>query len=88
MGMSKNGSCSGLHHDFHDNLYILVHGVKEFLLFSPGFGIIDDIYVCVVGNNIVVSGEVEKMYLNGVVEKVHANGLINYVEHVSRQCCV
>ena len=30
------GSSSGLHHDFHDNLYVLIHGRKSFRLFSPG----------------------------------------------------
>jgi hypothetical protein len=35
MGNSKNGSSSGLHHDFHDNLYILLRGRKRFRLYSP-----------------------------------------------------
>ncbi|CAM9799805.1 unnamed protein product, partial [Choristocarpus tenellus] len=30
MGFSKEGSSSGLHHDFHDNLYILLRGRKMF----------------------------------------------------------
>ena len=34
-GRSSAGSSSGLHHDFHDNLYILLRGTKEFRLFSP-----------------------------------------------------
>ena len=29
------GSSSRLHHDFHDNLYVLLRGRKRFLLFSP-----------------------------------------------------
>lgn len=29
------GSSSGLHHDFHDNLYILLRGRKRFRLWSP-----------------------------------------------------
>ena len=29
------GSSSGLHHDFHDNLYVLLSGQKTFRLFSP-----------------------------------------------------
>ena len=32
---SAEGSSSGLHHDFHDNLYILLRGQKRFRLFSP-----------------------------------------------------
>lgn len=35
MGNSKNNSSSGLHHDFHDNLYVLLRGKKRFRLFSP-----------------------------------------------------
>ncbi|KAG5456260.1 MAG: cupin-like domain-containing protein, partial [Olpidium bornovanus] len=30
-----NGTSSGLHHDFHDNLYVLLRGRKRFTLFSP-----------------------------------------------------
>lgn len=29
------GASSGLHHDYHDNLYILLRGAKRFRLFSP-----------------------------------------------------
>ena len=35
MGNSLDGSCSGLHHDFHDNLYIVIRGKKSFELYSP-----------------------------------------------------
>jgi len=35
MGCNKHGSSSGLHHDFHDNLYLLIRGKKRFRLFSP-----------------------------------------------------
>ncbi|XP_063902197.1 uncharacterized protein LOC135121845 isoform X2 [Zophobas morio] len=35
MGCSPEGSNSGLHHDYHDNLYILLDGRKEFTLASP-----------------------------------------------------
>ena len=35
MGNSRAGSTSGLHHDFHDNLYVLVRGKKRFTLYSP-----------------------------------------------------
>jgi hypothetical protein len=35
MGNSVNGSSSGLHHDYHDNLYIVIRGTKRFHLFSP-----------------------------------------------------
>ena len=29
------GASSGLHHDFHDNLYVLLRGCKRFRLWSP-----------------------------------------------------
>lgn len=29
------GASSGLHHDYHDNLYVLVKGKKAFHLWSP-----------------------------------------------------
>jgi hypothetical protein len=35
MGMAQESSSSGLHHDFHDNFYILVAGVKCFRLYAP-----------------------------------------------------
>jgi hypothetical protein len=35
MGRSEDGTSSGLHHDFHDNLYILLAGAKRFRLFPP-----------------------------------------------------
>lgn len=34
-GCSKNWSSSSLHHDFHDNLYVLLSGIKRFCLFPP-----------------------------------------------------
>eukprot|EP00048_Salpingoeca_helianthica_P023096 m.22214 g.22214 ORF g.22214 m.22214 type:complete len:566 (+) comp8266_c0_seq2:131-1828(+) len=35
MGNSAEGASSGLHHDYHDNLYVLLHGRKRFRLYSP-----------------------------------------------------
>jgi len=35
LGRSSDGSSSGLHHDFHDNLYVLLRGRKRFRLISP-----------------------------------------------------
>eukprot|EP00929_Paragymnodinium_shiwhaense_P010181 TRINITY_DN114719_c0_g1_i1.p1 TRINITY_DN114719_c0_g1~~TRINITY_DN114719_c0_g1_i1.p1 ORF type:complete len:513 (+),score=58.83 TRINITY_DN114719_c0_g1_i1:93-1541(+) len=34
-GRTADGSSSGLHHDFHDNIYAVLRGGKEFRLFSP-----------------------------------------------------
>ena len=35
LGNARNGSSTGLHHDFHDNLYVLLRGKKVFRLFAP-----------------------------------------------------
>lgn len=35
MGNAAHGASSGLHHDFHDNLYLLLRGTKRFTIFSP-----------------------------------------------------
>lgn len=35
MGCAAEGSSSGLHHDFHDNLYVLLCGRKRFRLYPP-----------------------------------------------------
>ena len=35
MGNARDGSSSGLHHDYHDNLYVLLRGRKRFTIFSP-----------------------------------------------------
>ncbi|KAI9031480.1 cupin-like domain-containing protein [Hyaloraphidium curvatum] len=35
MGNNKHGSSTGLHHDYHDNLYVLLRGRKRFRLYSP-----------------------------------------------------
>lgn len=35
MGNNRDGSSTGLHHDYHDNLYIVLRGKKRFRLYSP-----------------------------------------------------
>ena len=35
LGNNKDGASSGLHHDYHDNLYIVLKGRKRFRLYSP-----------------------------------------------------
>ena len=37
MGSTSEETSSGLHHDFHDNLYILLRGRKRFVLYSPDY---------------------------------------------------
>lgn len=59
MGSSLNGSSSGLHHDYHDNFYLLVHGSKEFRLYSPDTALAMDTY-----------GTIERIHFNGVISYV------------------
>lgn len=35
MGCSRAGTSSGLHHDYHDNLYVVLRGRKRFRLWPP-----------------------------------------------------
>lgn len=61
MGSSKAGSSSGLHHDYHDNFYLLVQGVKQFRLYSP-----DTAY------SMSTYGAIEKIHFNGVISYIGA----------------
>eukprot|EP00903_Cladosiphon_okamuranus_P005482 g5466.t2 len=55
MGHTKSGgSSSGLHHDFHDNLYVLLRGKKTFRLFSPADA-----------HRMYLEGELVKVHPNG-----------------------
>ncbi|KAL0045239.1 hypothetical protein WJX82_001458 [Trebouxia sp. C0006] len=54
MGAAPNGASSGLHHDFHDNLYILLRGRKRFRMYPP----------CEAGN-MYTHGQVQHVYPNG-----------------------
>jgi len=51
---SKEGSSSGLHHDFHDNIYVLLHGRKRFRILPP-----EEI------RRLYTYGKPEKVYDNG-----------------------
>jgi len=51
-----SSSSSGLHHDFHDNLYLLIRGRKRFRLFPPS-----------AANFLRVSGRLSKIYRNGLI---------------------
>lgn len=53
-GLSMSPSSSGLHHDFHDNLYIVLKGEKTFNLFSPSEH-----------NNMYTLGKIVKVHPNG-----------------------
>lgn len=56
LGQSRNGASSGLHHDFHDNLYILLKGRKRFVLYPPKCA-----------KHLRPYGNVEKVYKNGLI---------------------
>jgi len=51
-----SSSSSGLHHDFHDNLYLLIRGRKRFRLFPPS-----------AANLLHVSGHLTKIHKNGLI---------------------
>ncbi len=53
-GNTKEGSSSGLHHDFHDNLYILIRGKKRFRLYGPNSAL-----------NMYTKGTIAKVHENG-----------------------
>ena len=67
MGFSKDGSSSGLHHDYHDNLYTIIRGVKKFDLYAPSDAI-----------HLYTRGQLKKIHKNGrinyVGEETNADG--------------
>ncbi|KAL8275006.1 hypothetical protein Esti_001062 [Eimeria stiedai] len=67
IGDSREGSTTGLHHDFHDNFYCLIRGRKEFRLFSPR--------LCE-----LLKTHGMKSASNDVV--LHPNGLISYLKGI------
>ncbi|KAI0692249.1 cupin-like domain-containing protein [Cerioporus squamosus] len=68
LGKSKEGSSSGLHHDFHDNLYCLLQGKKRFVLFPPSEV-----------ENLYPYGTLDELHPNGLISykdiPVRADGL-------------
>mmetsp|Transcript_19535 Transcript_19535/g.24144 ORF Transcript_19535/g.24144 Transcript_19535/m.24144 type:complete len:455 (+) Transcript_19535:219-1583(+) len=54
MGKSVSGSSSGLHHDYHDNFYLLLSGKKRFRLFDPS-----------AAAHMPLLGSVSRVYFNG-----------------------
>ena len=54
MGSTQLGTSSGLHHDFHDNFYVLLRGRKMFLLHPP-------LEAC----SMYTHGKLQKTYPNG-----------------------
>lgn len=63
MGLTSTPTSSGLHHDFHDNLYVLVEGRKKFNLFDPSLA-----------PYMQLSGSLKKVHTNGrFVYESHPN---------------
>jgi hypothetical protein len=56
LGFARSGASSGLHHDFHDNLYVLLAGEKEFLLVNPSFA-----------ERMYTYGEIVRVHPNGII---------------------
>jgi hypothetical protein len=59
MGSSMGGSSSGLHHDYHDNFYLLLQGTKQFRLYSPD-----------TAHSMSTYGTIELIHFNGVISYV------------------
>jgi len=68
MGSAKRPSSSGLHHDFHDNLYVLLRGKKHFTLYPPSCA-----------RALRTSGRVQRVCPNGLISyegmETRADGL-------------
>lgn len=54
VGAAREGASSGLHHDHHDNLYVLLRGRKRFRLWSPAWAA-----------RMYLHGEVDTVHPNG-----------------------
>lgn len=62
LGASKTGTSSGLHHDFHDNIYALLSGVKRFRLFKPSWK------AC---QHLQIHGKPHEIFENGLISYNH-----------------
>lgn len=57
MGFSGDkGSSTGLHHDYHDNIYILMKGKKKFEIYSPADA-----------EKLPTFGKIKKVHPNGLI---------------------
>lgn len=70
MGSSSHGSSSGLHHDYHDNFYILLRGRKRFRIFPP-----QEI------RNMYLHGALVNQYPNGRVVYAGQEGILEDGSH-------
>ena len=51
------GASSGLHHDWHDNLYILLRGRKRFTLYPPSLA-----------KRMATQGRITHVHPNGLIQ--------------------
>jgi hypothetical protein len=58
--LDKNGTSSGLHHDFHDNFYFVISGRKKFSIFPPSDA-----------HFMYLQGEIKTIFPNGMIEYVN-----------------
>jgi len=67
------GSSSGLHHDYHDNLYCLLKGRKRFRIFPPDMA-----------DQLHTHGEIYKIHPNGriVYKNPYVDQVREFVEHL------
>ena len=56
LARDAHGTSSGLHHDFHDNMYVLLRGRKRFRLYSPA----DAASMC-------TAGAISRVHSNGLI---------------------
>jgi len=63
-GSSSAGASSGLHHDYHDNLYVLLRGRKRFRLFPPS-----------AAKFLRTTGVLTKVHTNGLIVYEFKNGV-------------
>lgn len=76
MGSSRNPTSSGLHHDFHDNLYVLLRGRKHFCLYPPSCAL-----------RMSTAGAIEQVHSNGLISYANmptrADGLAREFERAA-----
>ncbi|PKI84213.1 hypothetical protein MVES1_001487 [Malassezia vespertilionis] len=69
LGNGREERSSGLHHDFHDNLYVLLEGRKRFVLFPPS-----------AHPFLHIRGDIARVHKNGLLvyddaDRIRADGL-------------
>ena len=71
MGNSVHGTSSGLHHDYHDNFYVLLRGRKRFRLFPPSLA-----------ERMYTHGKIVKIHSNGRIVYQGQEGIQEDGSHI------